>query len=164
MESVAPDAFVVERARQAVGVGDEIAAAMEAGVETGDLLRVRKQRRGGAHAGEIVRLVQRRQRLQAFERGHRLGVDEDGLGEGHAAVDDAMADGGDRQSRRRHRRQRDLERRLGVAAFAGVKRALDRRSRRRPEMQLGVRTQMLDLPATALQKAVAGLEHREFQR
>ena len=65
VEAVAAHAFVVIGARQREGVGHERMAAMEGGVEAGDL----RDRRKGLHrrfdAGDVVRLVQRRERDEA---------------------------------------------------------------------------------------------------
>ena len=67
VEAVASHAFVVKGARQTECVGHERVAAMEGGVEAGDL----RGRRKGLHrrfdAGDVVRLVQRRERDEAPE-------------------------------------------------------------------------------------------------
>ena len=94
VEAVAADALVVEGARQGVAVGMRGVAAVEGGVEAGDLRhgpgRSPSTRRIG---GEVVRLVQRRQRLERGEPGEDVGVDQHGAVEVGAAVHDAVADG-----------------------------------------------------------------------
>ena len=62
VEAVAADALVVERARQGVAVGVRGVAAVEGGVEAGDLRHVRVDLHREADRREVVRLVQRRQR------------------------------------------------------------------------------------------------------
>ncbi len=92
VEAIAPHAFVVIGARQGEGVGHERMSAMEGGVEAGDL----RDRRKGLHsrfdAGDVVGLVQRRERDQAPELRQHLAVDQDRLGKIRPAVHDAMAD------------------------------------------------------------------------
>ena len=75
VEAVAADALVVERARQGVAVGVLGVAAVEGGVEAGDLRQVGVDRRDEADGGEVVRLVQRRQRLERGQPGEDVGVD-----------------------------------------------------------------------------------------
>ena len=65
---------------------------MERGVEAGDLRDVGRRRGNELDGREIVRLVQRRQRHQLFERGHDARIDADRRREFSAAVDDAMAE------------------------------------------------------------------------
>jgi hypothetical protein len=67
VEAVAPHAFVVEAARQGEGVVDPWVAAVKGGVEAGHLHRLGEGRDGGAHPGEVVGLVQRRQRAERVE-------------------------------------------------------------------------------------------------
>ena len=62
VKAVAAHALVVIGARQSVCVVDEGMAAMESGVETGDLRRRRKGLHRRFDAGDIVRLVERRER------------------------------------------------------------------------------------------------------
>jgi hypothetical protein len=67
VEAVAPHAFVVEAARQGEGVVDPWVAAVKGGVEAGHLHRLGEGRDGRAHPGEVVGLVQRRQRAERVE-------------------------------------------------------------------------------------------------
>ena len=62
MEAVPPHALVVIGARQRKGVVDKRMAAMESGVETGDLRRRREGLHRRLDAGDVVRLVERRKR------------------------------------------------------------------------------------------------------
>ncbi len=92
METVAAHALVVIGARQRVGVGDERMPAMKSRVETGDLRGAGKSLARGLDAGEIVGLVQRRQRLEGFQfRQHEI-VHEHGFGIDRTAMHHAMAD------------------------------------------------------------------------
>ena len=93
VEAVAADALVVEGARKGVAVGVLGVAAVEGGVEAGDLRQARVDRRDDADGGEVVRLVQRRQRLERGQAGEDVGVDAHRAVEVGAAVDDAVADG-----------------------------------------------------------------------
>jgi ribosomal protein S28E/S33 len=45
---------------------------VEGGIEAGDLRQVRLHLLHGADRGEVVRLMQRRQRHEGFQPGHRL--------------------------------------------------------------------------------------------
>ena len=69
VEAVAADAVVVEPARQGVPVGDLGVGAVERGIEARDLGQLGPEPGDRADAGEIVRLVQRRER---HERGQLL--------------------------------------------------------------------------------------------
>ena len=93
VEAVAADALVVEAARERVAVGVRGVAAVEGGVEAGDLRHVRVDRHREADRREVVRLVQGRQGLVAGEAVEDRLVDQDRVGEVRAAVHDAMADG-----------------------------------------------------------------------
>ena len=92
VEAVAAHAFVVEMLRDRVVVRQRIVAAVEGGVEAGDLRQVGGARENGADRREIVRLVQRRQRHIAFELGQHLVVDQDRPVVVRAAMHDAMPD------------------------------------------------------------------------
>ena len=76
-----------------VVVGERAVAAMEGGIEAGDLRQVGRAREQRADRREIVRLVQRRQRDVAFEMREHLVVDQHRPVVVGAAVHDAMADG-----------------------------------------------------------------------
>ena len=69
---------------------------MERGVEARDLRQIRYGVEQRADGREIVRLVQRRERIQALEVGKDVGIDADGRRIREAAVHDAMADGAQR--------------------------------------------------------------------
>ena len=66
VEAVAANALVIEPARQGEPVGELGMAAVERGIEAGDLRQVGLDCGDGADAGEIVRLMQRRQRDRAL--------------------------------------------------------------------------------------------------
>ena len=69
VEAVAAHALVVERARQRVAVGVRRMAAVEGGVEAGDLRHVRVDLLREPDRREVVRLVQRRQRRERGRAG-----------------------------------------------------------------------------------------------
>ena len=64
-------------------------------VEAGHLRHVGQRVHGRANAGQVGRIVQRRQVGEPLDRGEHLVVDQHRAGELLAAVDDAMADRGD---------------------------------------------------------------------
>ena len=99
MKAVAAHALVVIGAGQGVGVVDEGMAAMEGGVEAGDLRRRRESLHRRFDAGDIVRLVERRERNERRKLGERCVVDQDWRGVIRPSMDDAMADRDDRQNR-----------------------------------------------------------------
>ena len=151
MEAVAAHALVVEGARQAVGVAVEGVAAMEGGVETGDLRRRRKRAARGADAGDIVRLVQRRQRLQRGERRLDGVVDQRRGGKvgppctircPMAAISTTSG------SRPANRAKASPSAASWSRPSAAVKRAFERRAPRRPEMQPRIAAEPFDLAAT----------------
>src|SRR5215470_7909467 len=65
---------------------------MESGVEAGDLGYVRCNRSDGADGGDVMRLVQRRQRHQLLKTGYHPLIDDDRLGIVRSAVHDAVSD------------------------------------------------------------------------
>ena len=75
VKAVAAHALIVKRARQRESVVDEGMRAVKRRVETGDLRHAGKCRPGRFDAGEVVRLVQRRERNEAFSRCSSLVVD-----------------------------------------------------------------------------------------
>jgi hypothetical protein len=74
VKAVAAHALVVEAAGQREGVVDPGVAAVEGGVETGHLHGVGEGRDGGATPGEVVGLVQRRERGERVETRDQVGV------------------------------------------------------------------------------------------
>ena len=95
MEAVAPHALVVKLTRQREDVIDEWMGAVESGVEAGDLPHMRPRLARRENAGDIVRLVQRRERYQASRVSQHLVGHEHGRIVMNAAMHDAMAGGDD---------------------------------------------------------------------
>jgi len=95
VEAVALDAFGGEGARQGEALGDFRLAAVEGGIETGDLRHVGQQGLQGADAGDVVRLVQRGEGDEAGQVAEYGFIDDGRLRVALAAVHDAMADGDD---------------------------------------------------------------------
>ena len=95
MKAKAPQAPLVIGARQRVGVVDEGVAAMKRRVETHHLRHARKRPVGGLDAGEVMRLVQRRERRQRLEFGDQRRVDDGRLRVIRSAMHHAVADGAD---------------------------------------------------------------------
>ncbi len=65
---------------------------MESGVEAGDLGHLRRDGSDGADGGDVMGLVQRRQRHQLLKTGYHALIDHDRRGIGHSAMHDAVAD------------------------------------------------------------------------
>ena len=94
MEAVAAHPFVVEAVGYGIAIGRRGMAAMERGVEAGDLRQLRKALADRADRRKVVRLVQRRERHEALELRDHLVVDQNRLRVDRPAMDDAMPDGG----------------------------------------------------------------------
>ena len=92
MEAVTADALVIIGARQREGVGDEGMGAMEGGVEAGDLRYRRERLHRRLDSGDVMRLVQGRERDELAELGQHRGVDHRRLGQVQPAMDDPMPD------------------------------------------------------------------------
>lgn len=97
MKTVALDAFGSDPAWQAEHLGDGWLAAMEGGIEAGDLRHFRQQGLQGTDAGDVVRLVQGRQRNETVQVFQYLTVNNGRLRVKIAAMDDTMANGDDFQ-------------------------------------------------------------------
>ena len=92
MKAVAAHALGVEAVGDCVTIGHCTVAAMERGIETGDLRKIGKAAKKRANWRQIVRLVQRRERHEALQVRENFGVDSDRPVVVWAAVDDAMTD------------------------------------------------------------------------
>ncbi len=96
VEAVAANAVFVRDLRvDRVGLGAAWEARVERGVEHGDLRRRRERAPRRADAGEVVRVVERRERDTLSDRCLDRVVDEGRLVEAGPAVDDAVTDGVD---------------------------------------------------------------------
>ena len=95
MKTVAFDAFGRNPARQAEHLGDGRLAAMEGGVEAGDLRYFGQQGLQRPDAGDIVRFMQGCQRNETVQVFQYLTVNNGRLRVKIAAMDDTMADGDD---------------------------------------------------------------------
>jgi hypothetical protein len=76
MEAVAPNALRGELARQCEFLRQRRLAAMECGVEAGDLRHLRSNRADCTDRADVMGLVQWGERYQAFEHGHDLAIDQ----------------------------------------------------------------------------------------
>ena len=95
VEAVATHALFIIGARQRERVGHERMAAVEGGVEAGDLRRRRERLHRRLDAGDVVRLVQRRKRDQRPQLREHRRVDEYRLDQVRPAMNDAVAHGDD---------------------------------------------------------------------
>ena len=95
VEAVAPEAFVVELARQSIRARDFGQGGMKRRVEAADLRRVRQTVAEEADILNCLRCVIGVQRGNFFEFGQDFGCDSLGLGVVRAAVDEAVADSGE---------------------------------------------------------------------
>ena len=92
VEAVAAHAAVGDRARQGEGLRHLRLGAMERGVEAGHLGQLGCALHQRPDRGEVVRLVQGRERNVLFQRREHGCIDANGSGVGKPAVDDAVAD------------------------------------------------------------------------
>ena len=168
VEPVAADALLVIDAGQGECVVDPGVGAMERRIETGDLHRIRKGPLRGLYAGQVMRLVQRRERNKLFQLRDNLAGYPQRLGIARPAMHDAVPDGLDR-----HRREVRLERIEDV--LQGRFMRMRRTFRSRPVLKLiaGIRAQdemrrrpqRLDLPLGEQPGTLPlRLEQRKFQR
>ena len=153
VKAVAADALLVQRLRQREALVDLRLRAVESGVETGDLRHGREGRARGLHPRQVVRLVQRRQRLQRRHRGEDGVVDQHRPGKGRAPMHDAVAHG-------HHRRAADARQHLlqglRVRQARGAK-ALDlARQQRRRQIAVARKQRELD-------RRRAGVEGEQVQ-
>lgn len=96
VEAVAADLVgFVEVVGQRVEVGVRGHGLMEGGVEHGDVREFREIFHGGADAGDVGGIVQRRESAAGVDFGDGVFIEQDTGGEEFAAVDDAVADAGD---------------------------------------------------------------------
>jgi hypothetical protein len=93
VEAVAADTVLVERFRNGVAVGHLRMAAVEGGIEAGNLQDVGLHRADRPDRQEVVRLVQRRQRDQDLQPGDHVIVDGHMRIIGRTAMNDTMTDG-----------------------------------------------------------------------
>ncbi len=98
MEAVSPHAVLVEGPWQGVAIRMRGVATMEGRVETGDLRNIRIDVHGEADRREVVRLVQRRKFLEGRKLVEDVVVDQDRFRIVRTAVDDAVADGAERET------------------------------------------------------------------
>ena len=90
MEAVPPDPLIGEVARQGESGGDLWLVMMEGRVETGDLRQCRKQLGDGGDGGEVMGLVERRERNEPAQLCDHRCIDEHGGGVVRSAMDDAV--------------------------------------------------------------------------
>lgn len=94
METVAAHAGAGIGMWQPQAGGDRWHVTMKGGIETCDLLQFGTQALDGFHRGEMVRLMQWRQRYELLQCRQRVRIDTHGLPERGAAMHDAMSHGG----------------------------------------------------------------------
>jgi BON domain len=95
VKSVAPHALCCNFARQGELLGERRLRPVERGIEAGNLRDVGHGAADGADRGDLVRLVQWRERHQRFQRYDYLLVKQHRLRIRHAAMDDAVANAGE---------------------------------------------------------------------
>ena len=140
--------------------------AVEGGVETGDLHGVRKRALRGADAGQIVRLVQRRQRAELLQFRKPLRVEHDGFGERDAAMHHPVPDRGDRYAADLlfEKLEHDGQRRGVIGNFSGVERRIRELLAGPFGLQMRRRAEALDLAAHAFGRLRSKVEQRELDR
>ena len=95
VKTIALDARIVQRLPQRKTLVHRRHAAVKGGIETRHLRHARKGCARGAHAGQVVPLVQWGQRAQCSDAGQDRVADERWAIESRAAVHDAVAHGRD---------------------------------------------------------------------
>ena len=94
VKPIAPHALLVERVRNGEAIGDGGMAAMERGVEAGDLRQAGKPRGERLQHRQRRGVVQRRQRRDRLDPRQRGGIDQHRRGQRRAAMHDPMAEAG----------------------------------------------------------------------
>ena len=92
MEAVTPDTFGVELVRDRIVVGERIMSAVKGSVEAGDLRKCWKIGQQRPDRRQVMRLMQRRQRDEAFQPRHDGMIDQHRPVVIRPAMNDAMAD------------------------------------------------------------------------
>ena len=95
METIPPNALCGEPPRQGESLRHPRLGTMESGVETRDLRHLGRGVHDGSYRGEVVRLVQRRQRFELRQFGQHLQRHADGSIIAHAAVDHTVSNADD---------------------------------------------------------------------
>ena len=166
VEAVAADAFVVEGARQCVAVGVRRMVSVEGGVEAGDLRHLGRDLHREADRREIVRLVQRRERLVAGEPAEDALVDPHRMVELGPPVNDTVADSPKLEAFERRQPGAGLgDRRGQVGNLGRLIAALDDPGAGAVgRTQAGPDADAVDLPAQApFERALSDLEDLELQ-
>lgn len=141
---------------------------MKRRIETGNLHGVWKGTARGRDAGEIVRLVNRRQRYEAFKFRDDVTGEFDGLRKARAAMDDTVPDGRDLRFRKvRLECVQDMLQRLvmRVRSVFWNEPVLEFIARAGTQDQMRRRSKRLDLPPRVRNRLPAiHIKQREFQR
>ena len=96
MKTVTTHAGVVQLGRDREALRDVGIRAVKRSVEASYLRQVRQHGGSGANRGQVVRLVQRRERDEFLERRQHLCIDAHRLGVVKSAVHDTVADSDER--------------------------------------------------------------------
>src|SRR5215475_9556145 len=165
MKAIAADAPHHEVARQREFAGKRRLVAMESRIEAGDLRRLRCDGSDGPDGGDVVRLVQRRERYQRLKTGHHLLIDNDRLGIDHSAVHNAVSYAAKSRFAADMVREPAVNGRdTGAVVLAGDGLVRDAAALRIRNLQPGRWANTLDLPVQVRGKRPVGarFEHREL--
>src|SRR5215813_569364 len=165
MKAIAADALGRELARQREFAGKRRLVAMEGRVEAGDLRHLRRDGSDSPDGGDVVRLVQRRERYQLLKMGHHLLIDNDRLGIDHSAVHDAVSYAVKSRFAADMVRQPAVNGRdSGAVVLAGDGLVRDTAALRIGNLQPRRCADTLDLPVQVRRKRLVGarVEHREL--
>ena len=99
MKAVSSNAGLGESTRQSKGLRDVWLAAVKRRIEAGDLRNMRSGVKDRADWGQVMGLMQRRQRLQLCQRLQRVTIQANWGVESHSAMDDPVSDPRDRGAR-----------------------------------------------------------------
>src|SRR5215831_2538031 len=165
MKAIAADAPHHEVARQREFAGKRRLVTMESRVEAGDLRHLRRDGSDGPNSGDVVRLVQRRERYQLLKTGHHLLIDNERLGIDHSAVHNAVSYAAKSRFAADMVREPAVNGRdTGAVVLAGGGLVRDTVALRIRNLQPGRQADTLDLPVQVRSKRPVGarFEHREL--
>ena len=165
MEAVAPNALRGELARQCEFLRQGRLAAMKCGVEAGDLRCLGDNRADCTDDGDVMRLMQRGERYQAFEHGHDLAVDQHRLRISRPAMDNPVAHAIKAGLAADMRREPIMDGGYGAGMAVARNRPIGQLFPLRVgDFQMGRGSNALDLAMSACRKGPVGhgLEYREL--
>src|SRR5208283_2294207 len=165
MESIAPNSLCGELARYCEVLRHRRLAAMERGVEAGNLRHLGGEGADRTDSRDVMRFMQRSQWYQSFEVGHDLAVDQHRLRIGQPAMDNTVPHAVESGFAADMRREPIVDRRDGAGVAFTCNRPVGKLiAVRIVDLQVGRRTNAFDLAMSVCRKRPVGqsLEYREL--